>query len=434
MPNLNALESDIRKATINKKANACPMMVRLAWHASGTYDKSDGTGGSDGATMRFTPESSDDANAGLSIVRDLLKPVAAAHPEVSVADIWCMAGAKAVEFSGGPKVPIVLGRTDESEGGYIPPNGRLPDAAQGAAHLRDVFYRQGFNDQEIVALSGAHTLGRCHMVRSGFDGPWTSNPLKFDNEYFTNLLNKKWKQREWDGPEQYADEETGELMMLPTDIALIDDESFRPHVERYAANEEEFFKDFSVAFAKLCANGAKCNGAPPGENSEDTEKFLENAMHGSLEMVCKYAKTANVFAQESGSGRTALHKASFWGHAHIIPFLIECKVDVNVVDSNGDTCLHDAVRFGHEEVVKLLLQAGADGSIVNKEGQDTQAIASAYSQNAVALILTQHGLAKSTKVIQGSAATSTVDGHTQLSPALSGKIIENLLDQIDALS
>ena len=34
--------------------------------------------------------------------------------------------------------------------------------------------RMGFNDQEIVALSGAHTLGRCHADRSGFVGPWTN--------------------------------------------------------------------------------------------------------------------------------------------------------------------------------------------------------------------------------------------------------------------
>jgi catalase (peroxidase I) len=40
------------------------------------------------------------------------------------------------------------------------PDGRLPDAAQGAQHVRDIFYRMGFNDQEIVALLGAHALGR----------------------------------------------------------------------------------------------------------------------------------------------------------------------------------------------------------------------------------------------------------------------------------
>ncbi|KAH2920416.1 heme peroxidase, partial [Aspergillus fumigatus] len=40
-----------------------PVLVRLAWHASGTYDKETGTGGSNGATMRFAPESDHGANA-----------------------------------------------------------------------------------------------------------------------------------------------------------------------------------------------------------------------------------------------------------------------------------------------------------------------------------------------------------------------------------
>ena len=43
---------------------------------------------------------------------------------------------------------------------------------------------QGFNDKDIVALSGAHTVGKCNLDRSGFDGPWTEEPLKFDNTYF----------------------------------------------------------------------------------------------------------------------------------------------------------------------------------------------------------------------------------------------------------
>ena len=54
---VNAVKSSIRKCLINQKANSCPMAVRLAWHASGTYSAADKTGGSDGATMRFAPES-----------------------------------------------------------------------------------------------------------------------------------------------------------------------------------------------------------------------------------------------------------------------------------------------------------------------------------------------------------------------------------------
>ena len=78
-----------------------------------------------------------------------------------------------VEYMGGAETPWKPGRTDAASGDMCPPNGRLPDASQGAQHLRDIFYRMGFNDQEIVALAGAHTLGRCHTDRSGYDGPWS---------------------------------------------------------------------------------------------------------------------------------------------------------------------------------------------------------------------------------------------------------------------
>ena len=55
----------------------------------------------------------------------------------------------------------------------------------------------GLNDQDIVALSGAHCLGRCHPDSSGFDGPWTYTPYKFNNLYFKFLLDKKWTVRDW---------------------------------------------------------------------------------------------------------------------------------------------------------------------------------------------------------------------------------------------
>lgn len=52
-----------------------PVLLRLAWHCSGTYDKESGTGGSNGATMRYDPEASHGANAGLKHARDFLEPV-----------------------------------------------------------------------------------------------------------------------------------------------------------------------------------------------------------------------------------------------------------------------------------------------------------------------------------------------------------------------
>lgn len=69
---------------------------------------------------------------------------------------------------GGPDIAWVGGRTDYTDDSKLPPRGRLPDGALGAEHLRFIFYRMGFNDQEIVALSGAHNLGRCQLVPPPF--------------------------------------------------------------------------------------------------------------------------------------------------------------------------------------------------------------------------------------------------------------------------
>ena len=55
-----------------------------------------------------------------------------------------------------------------------PPTPPLSSPLLRAEHLREIFYRMGFSDDEIVALAGAHTLGRCHTDRSGWDGPWTN--------------------------------------------------------------------------------------------------------------------------------------------------------------------------------------------------------------------------------------------------------------------
>ncbi|KAJ3252517.1 cytochrome c peroxidase [Boothiomyces macroporosus] len=238
-----------------------PVLVRLAWHASGTYDSKTKTGGSNGATMRFKPESSDGANAGLEHARAFLEPIKQKHPWISYADLWTLAGVVAIEAMNGPKVPWKGGRSDvppkvaqAQPAKVIPPNGRLPDAAQGAQHIRDVFYRMGFNDQDIVALSGAHSLGRCHTDRSGFSGPWTHTPDRFSNQYYRLLLNVDWREKKWDGPKQYVDPDD-ELMMLPTDMALIWDPKFKPYVELYAKDKEAFFKDFAAAFAKMLELG-----------------------------------------------------------------------------------------------------------------------------------------------------------------------------------
>lgn len=93
--------------------------------------------------------------------------------------------------------------------------------------------------------------GRCHTDRSGFDGPWTFSPTVLTNDYFKLLLEEKWDWRKWNGPKQYEDVKTHSLMMLPTDMALIKDPIFRKYVEKYAKDNDAFFKDFSAAVTKL---------------------------------------------------------------------------------------------------------------------------------------------------------------------------------------
>ncbi|KAJ8535552.1 hypothetical protein K7X08_023272 [Anisodus acutangulus] len=216
--------------------NCAPLMLRLAWHSAGTYDVCSNTGGPFG-TMRFKAEQGHGANNGIDIALRLLEPIREQFPILSYADFYQLAGVVAVEVTGGPDVPFHPGREDKPE---PPVEGRLPDATKGSDHLRDVFVKQmGLSDKDIVALSGGHTLGRCHKERSGFEGPWTANPLIFDNSYFTELL---------------SGEKEG-LLQLPSDKALLSDPSFRPLVEKYAVDEDAFFADYAEAHLKLSELG-----------------------------------------------------------------------------------------------------------------------------------------------------------------------------------
>ncbi|WFD27455.1 cytochrome-c peroxidase [Malassezia nana] len=260
----DAVRNDIVAILKNKDyddGSIGPVVVRLAWHASGTYSKEDDTGGSNGAGMRYEEEGGDPANNGLQNARTFLEPIKRKHPWITYADLWTLAGVTAIKAMGGPEIEWKPGRTDFANTKYLPPRGRLPDGAQGSDHLRHIFYRMGFNDQEIVALSGAHNLGRCHKKNSGFDGPWVVNPTRFANTYFKMLLDLKWEPRKWDGNFQYAarapgmDEDDEPLMMLPTDYSLIQDDKFRPWVEKYAADKDLFFQDFAKVFAKLIELG-----------------------------------------------------------------------------------------------------------------------------------------------------------------------------------
>lgn len=205
--------------------------------------------------MRFPAESGHGANAGLNVARDYLEKIHQKYPWISYGDLWTLAGVAAIQEAGGPVIPWSPGRVDGLEVNQTP-DGRLPDASQGAQHIRDIFGRMGFNDQETVALIGAHALGRCHTDRSGYDGPWTYSPTSWSNELYRLMLDKgqKWHYKKWKGPQQFENNDK-QLMMLPTDLVLISDKGFRPWVEKYANDEDAFNKDFAKAFKTLIELG-----------------------------------------------------------------------------------------------------------------------------------------------------------------------------------
>ena len=209
--------------------------------------------------MRYEKEGGDPANAGLQHARLFLEPIKRLHPWITYSDLWTLGAIAAIEAMGGPEIPWLPGRTDYVDDSKLPPHGRLPDGAQGSDHIRAVFYRMGFNDQEIVALCGAHNLGRCHSANSGFEGKWVNNPTRFSNMYFKMLAGEEWTEkilqsgvRQFQAVDPITEEE---LMMLPSDMALLHDPEFGKWVRAYAKDKDLFFEDFKNAFFKLMELG-----------------------------------------------------------------------------------------------------------------------------------------------------------------------------------
>lgn len=233
-----------------------PIILRLAWHCCATYDKATGLGGSNGATMRFLPEMIDEGNTGLDIARSALEPIKQQFTKITYSDLWTLAGKVAIEHMGGPEIPWKCGRFDCINDKFVPKNGNLPFAAKDANHVRTTFERMGFDDQEMVALVGAHSIGRCHKKFSGWEGKWTKTPTIFTNEFFVLLFNETWtldKVPETGRSQYYNPDKT--LMMLNTDMELIRDSQFYKWVKVYAESESRYMNDFSLAFGKLLELG-----------------------------------------------------------------------------------------------------------------------------------------------------------------------------------
>jgi L-ascorbate peroxidase len=219
------LEAEVREYLVElMPIEHAPAHLRLAFHDAGTYDAGTHTGGAHG-TVHLLEEVRRSENAGWGpVCLELLEEAKARFPSLSWADLVALGGAAAVQKCGGPAIPIGLGRTDATEPA---PTHRLPSGYEGAGMLKAMFARMGLGARDLVALSGAHTLG--HTQRR----PFTPDPWVFSNSYFVLLLA----------------ESNGAL--ITSDQALLHDPELRSFVELYAEDEARFLADFADAFRRL---------------------------------------------------------------------------------------------------------------------------------------------------------------------------------------
>ncbi len=220
-----SLEADVREWLVDlMPLEHAPAHLRLAFHDAGTYELRTQTGGAHG-TIRLPAELGRGANTGWGhACLELLAEAKASYPMISWADLIALGGAAAIQKCEGPVIEISLGRLD---GDTAAPTNRLPGGFEDAYLLKRKFGRMGLSPRDLVALTGAHVLG--HTQRQ----PFTSNPWRFSNAFFVELIEK------------------GGSSILPTDTELLRDPDLRQFVELYASDQQCFFEDFAAAFRRL---------------------------------------------------------------------------------------------------------------------------------------------------------------------------------------
>ncbi len=211
-----------------------PLMIRMAWHAAGTYRIFDGRGGGGRGQQRFAPLNSWPDNVNLDRARRLLWPVKQKYgKQISWADLMILAGNVALETMGFKTFGFAGGRPDVWEPDhdvdfgsetawlstdkrftekrelsnphatttmgliYVNPEGPegVPDPLAAAPEIRVTFARMAMNDEETVALiAGGHTFGKTHGAGPGHHldkepegAPIENQGLGWSNAYKTGI-------------------------------------------------------------------------------------------------------------------------------------------------------------------------------------------------------------------------------------------------------
>nr|GMD28181.1 peroxidase 4-like [Ipomoea batatas] len=265
-PNLLATVKSVVKSAVNKEKRMGASLLRLHFHDCFVQ-------GCDGSillddTSSFTGEKTAGPNnnsvRGYNVIDSIKSAVEKVCPGiVSCADIVIIAARDSVVLLGGPTWNVKLGRRDSKTTSLSAANsGVIPPPTSTLNNLITRFQNKGLSARDMVALSGAHTIGkaRCTVFRgriynetnidSSFaktrqqtcpsqTGSGDNNlapldfktPAFFDNNYYKNLLGKKG--------------------LLHSDQVLFNGGSTDSIVQKYSQNQASFDSDFVTAMIKM---------------------------------------------------------------------------------------------------------------------------------------------------------------------------------------
>ncbi|KAL2896376.1 Peroxidase 4 [Bienertia sinuspersici] len=264
-PNLDSTVKSVVQSAIKKEARMGASLLRLFFHDCFVN-------GCDGSillddTSSFTGEKNAIPNKGsirgFEVIDQIKSAVEKACPNVvSCADILAVTARDSVVTLGGPTWNVKLGRRDATKASQSAANNNIPPPTLNLSALISSFKNQGLSTTDMVALSGAHTIGqaRCTSFRTRIynesninasfaktrqaNCPRTNNtgdnnlapldlqtPTSFDNKYYNNLVNQKG--------------------LLHSDQQLFSGGSTNALVQTYTTNPTRFNADFVTAMINM---------------------------------------------------------------------------------------------------------------------------------------------------------------------------------------
>src|SRR5712691_1160531 len=229
------------------------LLIRMAWHAAGTYRIGDGRGGAGAGQQRFAPLNSWPDNVNLDKARRLLWPIKQKYGrKISWADLMVLAGNVALESMGFKTFGFGGGREDvwePEEDVFWGPEGKW---------LADERYT---GDRDLQNPLGA---GK-DAITGGPEVTWTQTPTKWSNHFFDNLFNNEWEltkspagayQFKAKGgtatiPDAYDPSKRHVPTMLTTDLSLRVDPAYEKISRRFYEHPDQFADAFARAWFKL---------------------------------------------------------------------------------------------------------------------------------------------------------------------------------------